>query len=103
MSAEEIAACDGIPKCRCGGLVKPDVVLYGESLDAETVQGAVSAISEADMLVVAGTSLTVYPAASFVNCFRGKHLVLINRDETSLDHKCDLVIHRGLGEVFSEI
>lgn len=103
MSAEEVAACDGVPHCRCGGLIKPDVVLYGQPLDGETVQGAVEAILNADMLIVAGTSLTVYPAAGFVNCFRGKHLVLINRDETPLDHKCDLVIHRGLGEVFSEI
>lgn len=103
MSAEEVASCGGVPRCRCGGLIKPDVVLYGEPLDGETVQGAVEAISKADLLIVAGTSLTVYPAAGFVNSFRGKHLVLINRDETPLDHKCELVIHRGLGEVFSEI
>lgn len=103
MSAKEIAESEGLPYCRCGGLVKPDVVLYGEPLDGETVQGAVDAISDADMLIVAGTSLSVYPAASFVNCFQGKHLVLINRDQTPLDKKCELVIHRGLGEVFSEI
>ena len=103
MSAKQIAESEGVPHCRCGGLVKPDVVLYGEPLDGEIVQGAVEAISNADMLIVAGTSLTVYPAAGFVNCFRGKHLVLINRDETPLDSKCELVIHRGLGEVFSEI
>lgn len=103
MSAKQIAECEGVPHCRCGGLVKPDVVLYGEPLDGDIVQGAVEAISNADMLIVAGTSLTVYPAAGFVNCFQGKHLILINRDKTPLDDKCELVIHRGLGEVFSEI
>lgn len=103
MSAEEIAACDGVPRCKCGGLVKPDVVLYGEPLDGNTVQGAVEAIAEADVLIVAGTSLTVYPAAGFVDCFRGQHLVLINRDETPLDGNCEIVLHKGLGEVFSEL
>ncbi len=103
MSAEEIAAGSGVPHCKCGGLVKPDVVLYGEPLDGDTVQGAVEAIAEADVLIVAGTSLTVYPAAGFVDCFRGKHLVLINRDETPLDGNCEIVLHKGLGEVFSEL
>ncbi len=98
-SAEYIARSEGIPRCECGGLIKPDVVLYGEPLDGETVQGAVRAISEADMLIVAGTSLTVYPAAGFVEYFNGKYLVLINRDPTPLDGRCDLVLHEKVGEV----
>lgn len=102
-SAEEIASCEGVPHCSCGGLIKPDVVLYGESLDGETVEGAIRDIESADMLIVAGTSLTVYPAAGFVSCFRGKHLVLINRDETAFDGQCELVLHKKLGEVFSEL
>lgn len=101
--AEEIAKSTGVPKCRCGGLIKPDVVLYGEMLDDNTVQGAINAISNADMLIVAGTSLTVYPAAGFVNVFRGRYLVLINRDETPLDEQCDLVLHEKVGEVFSAL
>ena len=102
-SAEEIAASKGVPHCSCGGLVKPDVVLYGEPLDPDTVNGAVRAIASADTLIVAGTSLTVYPAAGFVSYFRGKHLVLINRDPTPLDAACDLVLHGKVGEILSEI
>lgn len=93
-----------IPYCdECGGLVKPDVVLYEEGLDNDTVNGALEAISDADCLIIAGTSLTVYPAASFVRYFRGKHLVLINRDETPMDKNADLVIHDKVGEVLSKI
>ncbi len=102
-SAEEIAASKGVPRCSCGGLVKPDVVLYGEPLDSDTVNGAVRAIASADTLIVAGTSLTVYPAAGFVSYFRGKYLVLINRDPTPLDAACDLVLHGKVGEILSEI
>ena len=76
---------------QCGGLVKPDVVLYEEGLDGDIVSGALEAISDADCLIIAGTSLTVYPAASFVRYFRGKYLVLINRDETPMDKNADLV------------
>ena len=93
----------GIPRCACGGIVKPDVVLYGEQLDASTVQGALQAISEADTLIVAGTSLTVYPAAGFVDYFRGRDLVLINRDATPLDGRCSLVLHQKVGEVLGEL
>lgn len=93
-----------IPYCdKCGGLVKPDVVLYEEGLDNDTVNGALEAISNADCLIIAGTSLTVYPAASFVRYFRGKYLVLINRDETPMDKNADLVIHDKVGEVLSKI
>ena len=93
-----------IPYCdECGGLVKPDVVLYEEGLEGDTVNGALEAISDADCLIIAGTSLTVYPAASFVRYFRGKYLVLINRDETPMDKNADLVIHDKVGEVLSKI
>ena len=102
-SAQEIAAGTGIPRCDCGGTVKPDVVLYGEPLDENTVNGAVRAIAGADTLIVAGTSLTVYPAAAFVDYFRGKHLVLINRDPTPLDGKCELVLRGKVGETLSEL
>lgn len=93
-----------VPYCdECGGLIKPDVVLYEEGLDNGTVNGAIEAISNADCLIIAGTSLTVYPAASFVRYFRGKYLVLINRDETPMDKNADLVIHDKVGEVLSKI
>lgn len=93
----------GIPKCDCGGTVKPDVVLYEESLDDGVVSGAVNAIANADMLIVAGTSLTVYPAAGFIRYFRGKNLVLINKDATEMDEKFGLVIHGKVGEILSKI
>ena len=92
-----------IPKCSCGGIVKPDVVLYEEGLDDETVDNAIFAIQNADMLIVAGTSLTVYPASGLLHYFRGKNLVLINRDSTPYDNRADLVIHESLGKVFSKI
>ncbi len=102
-SAEEIASGTGVPRCRCGGTIKPDVVLYGEPLDAATVEGAVRAIERADTLIVAGTSLTVYPAAGFIDYFRGDRLVLINRDATPLDGKCTLVVRGKVGEVLGEL
>jgi len=92
----------GTPHCTCGGLVKPDVVLYGEMLDDETVEGAVKAISNADLLIVAGTSLTVYPAAGFLSYFRGDDVVLINRDPTPFDSRASLVIRDPVGKVMSE-
>lgn len=94
---------DGIPKCDCGGTVKPDVVLYEESLDNDVIEGAVNAIANADMLIVAGTSLTVYPAAGFIRYFSGDKLVLINKDTTAMDEKFGLVIHGKVGEILSEI
>ncbi len=93
----------GIPKCTCGGTVKPDVVLYEEPLDSCTVEQSISAISQADMLIVAGTSLTVYPAAGLVDYYRGNRLVLINRDTTPYDSRADLVLHESLGAVFSQL
>ena len=94
---------EAIPVCSCGGRIKPDVVLYEEGLDNDVVSGAVSAIRQADLMIVAGTSLTVYPAAGLVQYFRGKHLVLINRDATPLDAQCDLVIHDKVGEVLGSL
>ncbi len=94
---------EGIPRCECGGIIKPDVVLYEEGLDQGTIEGAVKAISEAEVLIVGGTSLTVYPASGLIRYYRGDKLVLINRDETSYDRVANLVIHEAIGKVFSEI
>ncbi len=93
----------GIPKCECGGIIKPDVVLYEESLDDKVIYGAINAISDADMLIVAGTSLKVYPAAGFIRYFKGKNFVLINIDETNMDSEFGLVIHDKVGEVLDKI
>ena len=99
-----IANSTGVPRCpKCGGIVKPDVVLYEESLNEQTIVGSVKAIQSADMLIVAGTSLTVYPAAGLINYYRGSRLVLINRDETPYDGNADLVLHESLGDVFSQL
>ena len=102
-SAEFVKESAGIPRCSCGGIVKPDVVLYEEGLDQDVIQQSVMAIRSADLLIVAGTSLTVYPAAGLVNYYRGNRLVLINRDATPYDRYADLVIHESLGDVFSQI
>lgn len=89
-----------MPHCPvCGGLVKPDVVLYEEGLDQDTVAGAVEAIARADVLIIGGTSLVVYPAAGLINYYRGNKLVLINRDPTPYDGQADLVIHDPIGKV----
>lgn len=94
----------GVPKCPvCGGTVKPDVVLYEEGLDQDTIEGAVRAIAGADMLIVGGTSLVVYPAAGLINYYRGSKLVLINRDATPYDREADLVIHESIGRVLGGI
>ncbi len=98
-----IVNSDGIPKCECGGIVKPDVVLYEEQLDEKCIVGAVNAIEDADMLIVAGTSLRVYPAAGFIRYFRGKNLVLINKEATDMDGLFGLVINEKLGDVMSKI
>jgi NAD-dependent deacetylase len=100
---EYVFSSKGIPKCSCGGTIKPDVVLYEEGLDDEVVQKTIHEIRNADLLIIAGTSLAVYPAASFIHFFKGKHMVLINRDSTPYDSMCDLVIHDSLGIVFKEI
>ena len=102
-SAEQIKNSTGIPKCECGGVIKPDVVLYEEGLDDSTVTGALSAIQSADTLIIAGTSLTVYPAAGFISYFKGNNIVLINRDETPFDEKADLVFHEKVGELLGQI
>ena len=102
-SAEFVKESEGIPRCSCGGIVKPDVVLYEESLDQDTIEKSVMAIYNADLLIVAGTSLTVYPAAGLINYYQGKRLVLINWDETPYDSRADLVIHDSLGNVFSKL
>lgn len=92
-----------IPKCNCGGIIKPDVVLYQEPLDYDVFEEAVEKISNADLLIVAGTSLTVNPACSLIQYFNGKSLVLINRDATPYDNRADLLIRESLGKVFSNI
>lgn len=93
---------DGIPKCTCGGLIKPDVVLYEESLDEDVLSRSVAYISQADMLIVGGTSLTVYPAAGLIDYYRGSKMVLINKTVTPMDDKADLVISGSIGEVLRE-
>lgn len=102
-SAEYIKNSTGVPKCDCGGVIKPDVVLYEEGLDDSTVTGALRAIQSADTLIIAGTSLTVYPAAGFISYFKGDNIVLINRDETPFDNKADLVFHEKVGELLGQI
>ncbi len=102
--SEYVFAQENVPYCdSCGGLIKPDVVLYEESLDDETVEGAVRAISECDVLIIGGTSLNVYPAAGLIRYFRGISLVIINKSPTQYDRNADLLICRNIGEVFSEI
>ena len=100
---ETVQNSTGIPKCSCGGIIKPDVVLYEEGLDTKTMDGAIHAISNADLLIVGGTSLAVYPAAGMLQYFQGKHIVLINKAPTPFDQKADLVLQMGLGEVFSQL
>lgn len=93
----------GIPKCDCGGIIKPDVVLYEEGLNDDTVRGAIKYISEADVMIVGGTSLNVYPAAGFLNYFNGKTVVLLNKSETPFDSRADIIIRDPIGQVMGEI
>ncbi len=103
-SAQEIFKDDNIPYCtECGGLIKPDVVLYGEMLDEKILSQAIKEISEADLLIIGGSSLNVFPANSLINYFKGKHLVLINKDKTAYDERCDLVLHESIGDIFKKI
>ena len=95
--------CKGVPHCECGGLIKPDVVLYEESLDDELIEKSIRAISQADTLIIGGTSLVVYPAAGFVDYFRGKHLVVINKSETAKSVRAELTICAPIGEVLDQI
>lgn len=102
--AEYMKNADGVPKCeKCGGIIKPDVVLYEEGLDNDTISKSVSAIANADVLIIGGTSLVVYPAAGLIDYYRGKKLVLINRDSTSKDSRADLIIRAPIGQVFSQV
>ena len=101
--AEYIFSQEGIPKCSCSGIIKPDVVLYEESLDDYTVSASINAIKNADLLIVGGTSLTVYPASGLIYYFSGKNLVLINKAVTAFDSKADLVINDSIGKVFENI
>lgn len=99
-----IIESDGVPKCdKCNGPIKPDVVLYEEGLDSNTMNGALNAISNADMLIIGGTSLNVYPAAGLIDYYRGNRLVLINMSKTPMDYKADLVIYDKIGKVLSQI
>lgn len=93
----------GVPHCECGGIVKPDVVLYEEMLDDDTISKSVKFISEAEVLIIGGTSLNVYPAAGFINYFCGKHLVIINKASTPADKQADLVINEPIGEVLGNL
>lgn len=102
-SAEDVLKSGVVPGCPCGGMIKPDVVLYGEALDEEVVAGAIAAIARADMLIIGGTSLVVYPAAAMIDYFRGDKLVLMNKEATPRDERADLVIHENIGKVFSSI
>ena len=102
--AEYIQKSEGIPRCeKCGGMVKPDVVLYEEGLDQATLNGAVRAIRHADLLIVGGTSLTVYPAAGLIDYYGGNRLVLINKSVTPMDSRADLLIQGSIGEIFSRL
>ncbi|MBO5327549.1 MAG: NAD-dependent protein deacylase [Clostridia bacterium] len=102
-SVERVKNDSGVPYCECGGIIKPDVVLYEEGLDDRTVVGAINAISRADTLIVGGTSLVVYPAAGFINYFKGRNLVVINKTPTAADKGADLVVYQPIGEVFSKL
>lgn len=98
-----IAESKGVPPCSCGGIIKPDVVLYEESLSSRVLQGALSDIQQADMLIIGGTSLVVYPAAGLVDYYRGQHLVLINKSSTPQDKNADLVLSGPIGEILAQI
>ena len=102
-SVQEILNSTGIPRCPCGGIIKPDVVLYEESLDERTLMEAVREIRTADVLLIGGTSLQVYPAASLIHYFQGDHLVLINQSSTPADKNADLLITGKIEEIFSQV
>ena len=102
-SAEYVKNSQGICRCDCGGIIKPDVVLYEESLDSQVLEKSIYAIAQCDLLIVGGTRLTVYPAAGLLRYYPGHRLVLINRDETPYDNQADLVLHESLGKVFEQL
>ena len=93
----------GVPKCSCGGIIKPDVVLYEEGLDQKTIRKSIEAISNADVLIIGGTSLAVYPAAGLIDYYRGNKLVLINKSSTPKDSRADLIINDAIGKVLGQI
>lgn len=101
--AEKMNHGEGVPRCTCGGVIRPDIVLYEEPLDDDIVRRAIAYIRNADILIIGGTSLNVYPAAGLINYYRGKKLVLINLSETPYDSYADLIIHEKIGEVFSRV
>ena len=93
----------GVPRCECGGTIKPDVVLYEESLDSDVLSGACAAIEQADMLIIGGTSLSVYPAAGLIDLYRGHRLVLVNKTATPRDSRADLIVRDPIGQAFAEL
>ena len=101
--AQDMKEAEGVPRCSCGGIIKPDVVLYEESLDQKTLRDSVSYLSQAYVLIIGGTSLAVYPAAGLIDSFRGKHLVVINKSATPRDRYADLLIQGSIGEILGEI
>lgn len=101
--ADEMNRCKGVPRCTCGGVIRPDIVLYEEALDDGVVSKAVDFIRRADVLIIGGTSLNVYPAAGLINYYRGEKLALVNLSQTPYDNEADLVIHEKIGEVFGQI
>lgn len=101
--AEEMNRGQGVPRCVCGGIIRPDIVLYEEPLDDDVVRRAIDYIRKAEVLIIGGTSLNVYPAAGLINYYKGDKLVLVNLSETPYDNYADLVIHEKIGEVFSQI
>lgn len=102
-SVDDVVGAAGVPKCICGGTIRPDVVLYEEGLDMDVMNKAINYIQNADVLIIGGTSLVVYPAAGLIRYYRGNKLVLVNLSETSQDQNADLVIHERIGEVFSRV
>lgn len=101
--ADYVKHSEGIPECRCGGRIKPDVVLYEEGLDSHVIEESIRAISRADTLIIGGTSLIVYPAAGFIDYFRGKHLVVINKSATAREVGAELTVAAPIGEVLGQI
>ena len=98
-----VMGCEGVPRCECGGIVKPDVVLYGENLDDNDINSAINEISRADVLIIGGTSLAVYPAAGLIRFFNGEHIVVINKSPISADRNADLVIKESIGEALGKV
>lgn len=102
-SVYEIKESTGIPRCECGGIIKPDVVLYEEGLDNQTMEDAVSFIRQADVLIIGGTSLAVYPAAGLIDYYKGDKLILVNKSATPMDGRADLLVQGAIGEIFSQL